>query len=311
MTTLVFPGQGSQYEGMAKDFYDNFDVAREIFNKVEDSTKINIKDIIFYNKGNLLDITKYTQLSIFVTSMAIFEVFKELFGKKKIFNDINYVLGHSLGEYTALAASNSISLEDCSKLLKIRGELMQEAYPSNKSGMAAVLGLNCSKIESLIRDFSLSIEIANDNAPGQVVVSGIIEDIKDAEKILLQNGAKKIIYLNVSAAFHSKIMIKAEEKMKLSLLSYNFSNSIYPIISNYSACANSDKNIIFDNLSKQMSNKVKWFDSIKLLENMSEKNIVEIGPGKVLTGLIKRISSSFTLYSFNNIKDIEVLNNEL
>ena len=206
MTTIVFPGQGSQFVGMSKDFYESFNSAREIFNKVENATNINVKDIIFENKDNLLNITKYTQLSVFTASMAIFEVFKELYSKTDLFLNINYVLGHSLGEYSALVASRVISLEDCSKLLKIRGELMQEAYPENKSGMAAVFGLNCKDLEILIKDFALKIEVANDNAPGQVVVSGITEDINKAEKVLIKNGAKKFVYLNVSAAFHSKLM---------------------------------------------------------------------------------------------------------
>ena len=309
MTTLVFPGQGSQFIGMSKDFYENFNSAREIFKKVEDATYINIKGIIFENKDNMLDITKYTQLSIFTASMAIFEVFKELYGKTDLFLNINYVLGHSLGEYSALVASSAISLEDCSILLKIRGELMQDAYPENQSGMAAVLGLDCKDIELIIKDFSLEIEVANDNAPGQVVISGIINDINRAKEILILNGAKKFVHLNVSAAFHSKLMKTAEEKMKHKLSSINFVNSVYSVVSNYSAGATRDKNVIFDNLSKQMSNKVKWTKSIKLLENLNERKFIEIGPGKILSGLIKRISSNFTLYNFNNIKDIEILNN--
>ena len=309
MTTLVFPGQGSQFVGMSKDFYNNFISAREIFNRIENTTDINIKDIIFENRDNFLNITKYTQLSVFTASMAIFEVFKELFRKTDLYLNINYVLGHSLGEYSALVASNTVSLEDCSKLLKIRGELMQDAYPENQSGMAAVLGLNCKDGELIIQDFSLKIEVANDNAPGQVVISGIIDDINKAKEILVLNGAKKIVYLNVSAAFHSRLMKIAEEKMQHELSSINFVNSIYFIVSNFSAGASKDKNVIFDNLSRQMSNKVKWTESIKLLENINERNIVEIGPGKILTGLIRRISSKFTIYNFNNIKDIEVLNN--
>lgn len=311
MTTLVFPGQGSQFQGMSKDFYESFSSARAIFDKIEEATNINIRDIIFENSDNLLNITKYTQLSIFTASMAIFEVFKELFGKTNLFININYVLGHSLGEYSALVASNTISLEDCSKLLKIRGELMQEAYPENKSGMAAVLGLNCKDIEVIIRDFSLQIEVANDNSPRQVVISGIMKDINKAKEILILKGAKKIVYLNVSSAFHSRLMKTAERKMKEKLSSIKFTNSNYFIVSNYSAGATKDKNVIFDNLSRQMSSKVKWTESIKLLENFNERNVVEIGPGKVLTGLIKRISSNFTLYNFNNIKDIDLLNNAI
>ena len=309
MTTIVFPGQGSQFVGMSKDFYESFNSAREIFNKVENATNINVKDIIFENKDNLLNITKYTQLSVFTASMAIFTVFKELFGKTDLFLNTNYVLGHSLGEYSALVASNVISLENCSKILKIRGELMQDAYPENKSGMAAVLGLNCQDIELLIKSFSLKIQIANDNAPGQVVISGITEDIDNAKEVLIQNGAKKIVSLRVSAAFHSKLMKTAEIKLKDYLSTFNFINPIYNIVSNFSAGATKDKNVIFNNLSKQMSNQVKWTESIQLLENFNENNIIEVGPGNILSGLIKRISSKFTLHNFNDIKDIESIKN--
>ena len=141
MTTLVFPGQGSQFVGMTKDFYEKYPYVREIFEIVEDSSKINIKDIIFNNTSNLLDITQYTQLAIFTSSMCIYRVLKKELLDNKI--NINYCLGHSLGEYSALVASNILNIEDCSKLLKIRGELMQNADPKNISGMAAVLGLSC------------------------------------------------------------------------------------------------------------------------------------------------------------------------
>ena len=309
MIAIVFPGQGSQYLGMARDFYDNFEAAKNVFKTVEECTKIKIKEIIFNNSDNLLDITEYTQICIFTASMAIFEVFKETFEGNIKNSNIEFVLGHSLGEYTALTASNSLSIEDCAKLLTKRGKLMQGAFEVNKSGMAAVIGLDCDKVEMLIDKYSIDINIANDNAPGQVVISGIIESIKKSEEFLLNNGAKKIVYLNVSAAFHSKLMKTAEEKMKNHLSSVNFENSFYTIVSNFSARATTDKNVIFDNLSRQMSSRVKWTESIKLLENLGERNIIEIGPGKVLTGLIKRISSKFSIHNFNNINDIEVLNN--
>ena len=308
MTTLVFPGQGSQYVGMARDFYSNFKTAQNVFELVEDCTNIKVKEIVFENTDNLLDITKYTQLCIFTVSMAIFEVFYELFKNTSLF-DINFVLGHSLGEYSALAASKSITIQDCAMLLKVRGELMQSAYPEKESGMAAVLGLDCQSIEKIIKNNLINVEIANDNTPGQVVISGILVNLKKSENILIKHGAKKIIYLNVSAAFHSKIMKKAEEKMKKSLSQVNFSDPLYPVISNYSATASKDKLIIIDNLSKQMSNRVNWVNSIKLLECENEKNIIEIGPGKILTQIIRKISKNFNHFNVNEVNDIDVLNN--
>jgi len=296
--------------GMAKDFYNNFKVAQNVFELVEDCTKINVKEIIFENTDKLLDITKYTQICVFTASMAIFEVFYDLFKNTSLF-DINFVLGHSLGEYSALTASKFIKLDDCAKLLKIRGELMQNAYPKNKSGMAAVIGLDCKSLEKIIIDNSIKVEIANDNTPEQVVISGVMENLKKSEEVLIKNGAKKIVYLTVSAAFHSKIMKIAEEKLKNSLSKIKVSNTLYSVISNYSATANKDKSIIFENLSKQMSNRVEWLDSIKLLESKNENKIIEIGPGKVLTGIIRRISRNFNHFIINEVSDIDILKNEI
>ena len=211
MTTLVFPGQGSQYVGMAKDFYDNFKVAKYIFNLVEKCTNIQVKEIVFENNDKLLDITRYTQLCTYTASMAIFEVFNQIFQNTSLVN-INYVLGHSLGEYSALTISQFIKIQDCAKLLKIRGELMQGAYTENQSGMAAVIGLDCQSLEKIIKNNLINVEIANDNTPNQVVISGIMDDLTKSEKILINNGAKKIIYLNVSSAFHSKNYEKSRRK---------------------------------------------------------------------------------------------------
>jgi len=302
MTTLIFPGQGSQFVGMAKDFCKEFVIARETFEIIENSVNIDLRDIIFNNKSDLLNITKYTQLAIFSTSMSIYNVLKNEINIDKI--SINYTLGHSLGEYSALTASKVISLEECSKLLKIRGELMQNAYKENMSGMAAVIGLNCINIEKIIADNKLQVEVANDNSPLQVVISGTKEDLLKAESIIIENGAKKYIYLNVSSAFHSRLMKNAETMMKSFLNKVNFKNSSYFIISNFSAQESRDSKIIFNNLSKQMSNKVRWTESIKRLENLNENKIIEIGPGKVLSGLIKRISNKFTLFNVNSIDDL-------
>ena len=309
MTSLVFPGQGSQFVRMTKDFYDKFPIVRETFEVIETSTKINIKDIIFYNKTDLLNITQYAQLAIFCSSISIFNVLK-----KEVLNDklsINYCLGHSLGEYSALVASKVLNIEDCSKLLKIRSELMQNSSIANISGMAAIIGLNCSIVEKIIYDNNLNVEVANDNSPFQVVISGLKKDLTIAQLIFKKNGARKFIHLNVSAAFHSKIMKKAEEKFKLFLNKIVFNEPIYPIISNFSAKESNDQKILLSNLSSQMSNKVRWVESINCLENLKETKIIEIGPGKVLSGLIKRISNNFTVNNINSIKDLENLSKVL
>ena len=302
MTVIVFPGQGSQFVGMSRDFYENFSSAKHIFNLVQNTTGINIKDIIFENSKGYLDITQYTQLAIFCASMSIYNVFKEEIDLNSL--NIKYMFGHSLGEYTALTASDTLSLEECSKLLKTRGELMQNAYTANQSGMVAIIGLNCNSVEKIIVDSDLKIEIANDNSPLQIVISGIKENLIKSEKIFKLKGAKKFVFLNVSAAFHSKIMSKAEKSMKNYIDNSNFNNPSIPIISNYTALSSKDKAVLSHNLSKQMSNRVRWVESVKYIEEKQENTIIEIGPGKILSGLIKRISNKFKIHNIENISDI-------
>lgn len=304
MVAIVFPGQGSQFLGMAKDFYNSFSEARDVFELVSNTTKIDIKDIIFEENSNKIDITEFTQLAIFCASLSIYSVFEK--HMEKNLNKIEFFLGHSLGEYSAIAASKSVSISDCADLLKTRGKLMQEAFPQNESGMFAVLGPEIKIIENIIRENSnLNCEIANDNCPGQTVISGKIKDLNNMKIILEKNKAKKIIFLNVSAAFHSKIMINAENKMKDKLMNVDFSNSFRPIISNLNANSSDIGKEIKKNLITQMSNRVRWRESIEFLDNKSVHKVVEIGPGKVLSGLIKRISKKFEIININRVEDLE------
>ena len=306
MTVIVFPGQGSQYVGMAKDFYENFESARDIFNIVEDQTSIKIKDIIFNDTNSQLNITQYTQLAIFCSSLAIFKVMEEEIDLTKAM--VTTMLGHSLGEYTALTAAGLISTEDCSSLLKVRGELMQNAYEPNKSGMVAIIGLSCDSVDNIINDNNLNVEVANDNSFNQIVVSGTIKDLQLSENFFFNNGAKRYVFLNVSAAFHSKLMINAENQMKKHIDKCVFKDSNISIISNFSGDIAKDNKILINNLSNQMSNRVRWVESIKLLDKYKKHKVIEIGPGKVLSGLIKRISNNFEMLNIENISDLEKFN---
>jgi len=307
MTVIVFPGQGSQFVEMGKDFYDSFQEVKETFNIISDVSKIDIKDIVFNNTSDLLNQTQFTQISIFTVSISLFQVLKKYSGISDL--KINFMLGHSLGEYSALCAANYFSIKDCAYLLKNRGELMQNAYEPNKSSMAAVIGIDCIKAEQIIKENNLQIEIANDNSPIQIVISGKKEEILNSESVFNGYGAIKFILLNVSAAFHSNLMLNAQKEMNKFIDHISFNESNINIISNISAQHSNDVATIKKNLSNQMSNKVRWVESINLLENLKEKNIIEIGPGKILSGLIKRINKKFNIMNFNKISDIETIKN--
>ncbi len=303
MTSIIFPGQGSQFLGMTKDFFDNFKIAQDTITEIEDATSISIKKIIFGNDDNLLNITNFTQISIFAGSMSIYQTLEKNFGFSNL--NINNMLGHSLGEYSALAAAKSLTISQASSLLKIRGELMNSAIEPNTTNMAALIGLNCEDIISVIKNNNINVEIANDNSPLQIVISGSNHDIENSEQIFLSNGIKKFVKLNVSAAFHSKFMIEAQKKLSFEIDKINFVDPFCAIVSNFDASINKSINKIVENLKLQMSNRVRWTESIKNIEEKGESQIIEIGPGKVLSGLIKRISNKFDIISINNIQDLE------
>ncbi len=303
MTSVVFPGQGSQYFGMTKDFYDNFIVSKRIFEEVEEYTKLNLKKIIFEEDNKLIDNTKYTQICIFASSLMIF---KALENEKIIDNSsIEFMLGHSLGEYTALACSNKIEIEDCCLILKKRGELMNDAVPEKTTAMAALIGLDSEKINLIIKENNLDLEIANDNSPMQVVISGEIEKISKCEEIFLKNDVKKYLILNVSAAFHSKYMLNAQKELSKQIANLNLIKNDINIISNYTAEISNDNSVIKESLQNQMANRVRWKESIIKLKEVAKNNkIIEIGPNKILSGLIKRISNDFDIKNYSKISDL-------
>ena len=303
MTSIIFPGQGSQFLGMTKDFFDNFKIAQDTITEIEDATNMDLKKIIFGNDDNLLNITNFTQVSIFAASMSIYKTLEKNFDFENL--NINNMLGHSLGEYSALAASKSLTVTQASILLKTRGELMNSSVKPNSTSMAALIGMNCEKIEEIIKNNNLDVEIANDNSPGQVVISGADQVVQNSEKVFAFEGIKKFVKLNVSAAFHSKFMIEAQEKLNIEIDRVKFTDPTCSIISNYDASVNSVANNIIKNLKLQMSNRVRWTESILELEKNKENIIIEIGPGKVLSGLIKRISKNFDILSINNVEDLE------
>jgi [acyl-carrier-protein] S-malonyltransferase len=303
MTAIIFPGQGSQYLNMSMDFNENFDVASKVFQEIEDNTQINVRKIISENPLGDLNKTNYTQISIFSASMAIYKSLLSEFGDSVI--RPKFCLGHSLGEYSALVASNLINIADASVLIKKRGELMHFSIEPNISGMAAIIGKNADFIDDVIKKNNLKVVIANDNSPMQVVVSGLMEDITSSEQVFSENGAKRYVKLNVSAAFHSNLMNDAQLELINEINKINFKNCNIPIISNYDSTINSNTELIINALKNQMSNRVRWTDSIKKLEETETTQIIEIGPGKVLSGLISRITKKFDIISIDKIEDLK------
>jgi len=306
MTAILFPGQGSQYVGMSEDFYNNFLNSKLVFEEVEDVTSIDVKKIIFEDSLNQLNLTNYTQLCIFTASCSIFRVIETEFDLKNM--DVNTMLGHSLGEYSALASSYKVTLSDCAKLLKLRGDLMHKAIEPNESGMAALIGLDCISIQNIIDQENLDVQVANDNSSIQVVISGMISKIDKSKDIFLKKGVKKFVKLNVSAAFHSNLMFEAQNIMQKYIDKTIFSDSDISIISNSTSKISNNSKTIKDSLINQMANKVRWKESINELEINNEKNLIEIGPGKVLSGLVKRITSSIDIISIDQVKDLELFN---
>ncbi len=306
MTAIIFPGQGSQYLNMSMDFNENFDVAKRVFQEIEDNTHINIRKIISENPSDYLNQTNYTQISIFSASIAIYKSLLNEFSLEIIKPDM--FLGHSLGEYSALVAANLMGIADASILIKKRSELMHSSIEPNVSGMAAIIGKNADFIDDLIKKNNLQIVIANDNSPMQVVVSGLIKDINSSEKIFSENGIKRYVKLNVSAAFHSNFMKDAQNKLTKEIDKVDFKNNNSPIISNYDSKINSNIDKIIHALKNQMANRVKWTESIRRLEETDITQIIEIGPGKVLSGLITRITKKFDIKSIDKIEDLKKFN---
>ena len=309
MKAILFPGQGSQVVGMGSEFYNNFSSVKEIFNSADEKLKFKLSKVILEGPEDQLKLTQNTQPAILTVSYAIFKILKEEFNYN--FENTKYFAGHSLGEYSALLCSGSLSFEDALYLLFERGKSMQEAVPVGKGGMLAVLGSENEEIEDCIKKIKSKgvCEIANDNAPGQIIVSGNIELIQELQNILKEN-KKKSIMLPVSAPFHCSLMNAAATNMKSKIENVNFTKPNYEIITNVSASPTNDPADIKKLLVEQIYSKVRWRESILYMSNQNITEYLEIGPGKVLTGLVKRILPSTNSSSINSIEDIKNITNE-
>ena len=309
MKAILFPGQGSQVVGMGSEFYNNFSSVKEIFNSADEKLKFKLSKIILEGPEDQLKLTQNTQPAILTVSYAIFKILKEEFNYN--FENTKYFAGHSLGEYSALLCAGSLSFEDALYLLFERGKSMQEAVPVGKGGMLAVLGSENEEIEDCIKKIKSKgiCEIANDNAPGQIIVSGNIELIQELQNILKEN-KKKSIMLPVSAPFHCSLMNAAATNMKSKIENVNFTKPNYEIIANVTASPTNDPAEMKKLLVEQIYSKVRWRESILYMANQNITEYLEIGPGKVLTGLVKRILPSTNSSSINSIEDIKNITNE-
>ncbi len=309
MFSVLFPGQGSQSIGMIKELYENFGYVKNMFNEADEILKKPLSQIIFEGPKDILDLTENTQPAIFLTSFSIFTV-----SKKETNFDLNqadFFAGHSLGEYSALAASNVINFEETLKLLNTRGKAMQSAVPSGVGGMIAILGAEIENINEILNHNknNFSCYIANDNSVGQIVVSGKLSDLNMFSEELKKYKIKNI-KLPVSAPFHCKLMKSATEIMERELNSTEFNNPTNQIFSNVNALSTKDPFEIKKLLIKQIENPVRWREIVMNMINSKIKKFIEIGPGKVLSGLVKRIDRNVNLVQLNTIDDIKNLDND-
>ena len=308
MKALIFPGQGSQSVGMGNELYKKFDLVKKIFKEADAKLNYSISKIILDGPESDLKLTKNTQPAILTISYSIFKLITEEFNID-LKKDISFYAGHSLGEYSALVASGSLSFSDAVSLLHQRGKLMQEAVPNGKGSMIAVMGLDLNEINKFIDEINSDkgvCEVANDNSNSQIILSGDKSAIEEISKNL-KNNKKKSIPLPVSAPFHCSLMKPAAKKMEKNIFETNFNNPTVKIVSNVTAKATKNSDDIKKLLVEQIFSKVRWRESIEYMISNGVKEFIEIGPGKVLSGLVKRINDKVLSKSLNTIEEIENL----
>ena len=308
MFSVIFPGQGSQIVGMGKEFYNKFDLVKNLFKEADEVLNLPLSKIILEGPSEKLNLTVNTQPAIYLISFAIYNLVKKEFNIN--LDKAEYFAGHSLGEYSALSTAGFLNFPETIKLLRIRGDAMQNSVPEGKGGMIAVLGTTVETVEKILQENqnNFFVEIANDNSEGQIVLSGLIEELEKSTKFFKTNNIKNI-RLPVSAPFHCKLMNKASEIMKNEIEKVNFLDCNNKLISNVTASEILNKEELKRLLVNQIENRVRWRESIIYMINRGVNQFIEIGPGKVLSGLVKRINKNVkinTINSENDIKDLKI-----
>ena len=306
MFSVIFPGQGSQMVGMGKEFYDKFELVKNLFKEADETLNFSLSKTILEGPKEELDLTVNTQPAIFLISYSIYNVVKNEFNID--LSSAKYFAGHSLGEYSALSCAGYLSFSETLKILRTRGDAMQNSVPKGEGGMLAVLGSTVETIEKILKDNEqkFKAQIANDNSEGQIVLSGKNEDLENLILELKENSIKNI-RLPVSAPFHCSMMKNATKIMNHELNKLNFKNSKNRLISNVTAEEIKNIDQLKDLLIKQIENRVRWRESVINMIKNDINHFIEIGPGKVLSGLVKRINRTVKINTINNQEDIQNL----
>ena len=306
---FVFPGQGSQFVGMGKELAENFKTAKEVFQEVNNALSQDLFKLMIEGPENELTLTANAQPALMANSMAVVRVLEKDFGIS-LKDKVSFVAGHSLGEYSAACAAGVFSLEDTAKLLRIRGDAMQKAVPVGVGGMAAVMGVSFKDVQALAKKSKNEDNVcvaANDNADGQVVLSGHIKAIEKAVEIASEFGAKRCIKLPVSAPFHSPLMQPAAEVMARALMQVEAHDAQIPLIANVLAEAITDRKEIVKRLVEQVTGSVRWRESVIYMKEQGVTDVAELGAGKVLTNIIKRSDKEMNAFSVGSAAEIEEL----